>query len=59
VCKIIIDGSSFTNAISSNLVPALSLSTWRLSTLRYMQWMNQNGILKITHNVRVNFSIGN
>src|SRR5438128_1585930 len=48
VCKIqekvynlIIDGGSFTNAISSDLVHALSLSTRRLPTLRYMQWMNQ------------------
>jgi hypothetical protein len=40
VCKLIIDGGSFTNAISSYLVAALPLSTWRLPTLCYMQWMN-------------------
>ena len=48
VCKLIIDGGSFTNAISSYLVHALSLSTWRLPTPRYMQWMNQCGTLKLT-----------
>jgi hypothetical protein len=26
---------------------------------RYMQWMNQSGMLKITHKVRVKFSVGN
>jgi hypothetical protein len=40
VCKLIIDGGSFTNAISSDLVVALSLSTQRLSMPHYMQWMN-------------------
>jgi hypothetical protein len=59
VCKLIIDDGSFTNAISSDLVAALSLSTRRLSMSRYMQWMNQSGMLKITHKVRVKFSIGN
>jgi hypothetical protein len=59
VCNLIIDGGSFTNAISSDLVAALSLSTRRLPTTCYMQWMNQSGMLKITYNVRVKFFIGN
>ena len=59
VCKLIIDGGSFTNVISSDLVHALSLSTWRLPSPCYMQWMNQSGTLKITHRARVKFSIGN
>jgi hypothetical protein len=54
----IIDGGSFANVISSDLVNALSLSTWRLPTPRYMQWMNQSGTLKITHKARVKFSVG-
>ena len=58
VCKLIIDGGSFTNVISSDVVHALSLSTWRLPTPRYMQWMNQSGTLKITHKARVKFSVG-
>jgi hypothetical protein len=41
VCKLIIDGGSFTNAISSDVVHALSLSTLRLLMSRYIQWMNQ------------------
>jgi hypothetical protein len=56
---LIIDGGRFTNAISSYLVVALFLSMWRLPTPCYIQWMNQNGTLKITHNVRVTFLLGN
>jgi len=59
VCKLIIDGGSFTNVVSSDVVQALSLSTWRLPMPRYMQWMNQSGTLKITHRARVKFSMGN
>ena len=59
VCKSITDGGSFTNAISSDLVHALSLFARRLPAPRYMQWMNQSGTLKITHKVRVKFSTGN
>ena len=36
VCKLIINGGSFTNAISSDVMHALSLSTWRLPVPRYM-----------------------
>jgi hypothetical protein len=59
VCKIIICADSLTNAISFDLVAALSLSMRRLPTPCYMQWMNQSGMLKITHKARVTFSIGN
>ena len=59
VCKLIIDGGSFTNAISSDLVNALSLPTRRLPKPHYMRWMNENGTLKITHKTGVKFSIGN
>ena len=59
VCKLIIDGGSFTNAISSDLVNALSLPTRRLPKPHYMRWMNESGTLKITHKTRVKFSIGN
>ena len=58
ICKLIIDGGSFTDVISSDVVHALSLSTWRLPTPRYMQWMNQSGTLKITHKARVKISVG-
>jgi hypothetical protein len=56
---LIIDGGSFTNAISLDVVHSLSLSIRRLPMPRYMQWMNQSGTLKITHKARVKFSIGN
>ena len=59
VCKQIIDGDSFTNAISLDIVHALSLSTWRLPTPCYMQWMNESSTQKVTHKVRVKFSMGN
>jgi hypothetical protein len=49
VCKLIIDGGSFTNVINSNVVDALSLSTWWIPMPHYMHWMNQSDTLKITH----------
>jgi hypothetical protein len=58
VCKLIIDGGGFTNAISSDVLHALSLSTWRLLMPLYMQWMNTSGTVKITHKARVKFSVG-
>jgi hypothetical protein len=58
ICKVIIDGGSYTNVISSYVVHALSLSTQRLPLPCYVQWMNQSGTLKITHKARVKFSIG-
>jgi hypothetical protein len=42
----------------SDVVHALSLSTWRLPTLLYMQWMNTCGTLKINHKARVKFLVG-
>lgn len=59
VCKLVNDGRSFTNIISKDLVQALSLSTWRHPTPHHVNWMNPAEKLKITHKVRVNFSIGN
>jgi hypothetical protein len=58
ICKLIIDGGSFTNVISSNVVDTLSLSTWRIPMPHYMQWMNQSDLLKITHRGRVKISVG-
>jgi hypothetical protein len=58
VCKLIIDGGSFTNAISSDSVATLSLSTRRLPTSHYVQWMNTSGTLKITHKAQLKFSVG-
>jgi hypothetical protein len=52
------DGGSFPSAVSSDLVNALSLSTWRLPMACYIQWMNQSGTLKITQKVGIKFLVG-
>jgi hypothetical protein len=59
VCKLIIDGGSFTNVISSDLVSALSLSMWWVPMPHHVQWMSQSSTLKITHMARVKFSVEN
>jgi hypothetical protein len=58
VCKLVIDGGSFTNMISKDLVQRLSLSTWRHPTPHHIKWMNPTRKLKIIHKVRVKFSFG-
>jgi hypothetical protein len=58
VYKLVIDGGSFTNVISKDLVQTLSLSTWRHPTPHHVKWMNPAEKLKITHKVRVKFSVG-
>jgi hypothetical protein len=35
------------------------LSMWSSPTPHYVQWMNQSGMLRITHKSRVKFSAGN
>jgi hypothetical protein len=40
-------------------VSALSLSMCRSPTPHYVQWMNQSGMLRITHKARLKFSVGN
>jgi hypothetical protein len=59
VCKLVIDGGSFTNVIISDLVSELYLSMRRPRTPHYVQWMNQSGTLRITRKARVKFSTGN
>src|SRR5438128_9172461 len=57
-CKVLIDGGSYTNAISKDLVQALGLSMWRHPQPHHVEWLYNSGRLKITHKVRVSFSIG-
>ena len=57
-CKLIIDGGSYTNAVSKGLVDALGLPAWKHPQPHYVEWMYHTGKLKVTHKVRVNFSIG-
>jgi hypothetical protein len=59
ICKLIIDGDSFTNAISLDLMHSLSLSMRKLPTPRYMQWVNQSGTKKICTQGESKFSVGN
>jgi hypothetical protein len=57
-CKLIIDGGSYTNADSKGLVEALGLPTWKHPQPHCIEWLYQSGKLKVTHKVRVNFSVG-
>ena len=57
-CKVVIDGGSYNNIISSDLVHALGISTWRQPQPYYVKWLNGVGKLKITHRARVQFSVG-
>ena len=55
---LIIDRGSYTNAVSKGLVEALGLPTWKHPQPHYIEWLYQSGKLKVTHKVRVNFSVG-
>ncbi|KAK1698221.1 hypothetical protein QYE76_014918 [Lolium multiflorum] len=57
-CKLMVDGGSCTNGISKAMVAALGLSTWRLPEPKRLEWLNSCGMLKITHKVRVPFTVG-
>jgi hypothetical protein len=57
VCKLIVDGGSASNMISKDVVESLSLSTWEHPKPYYMQWINGVGKLKVTHRVKVPFSV--
>ncbi|KAK1660481.1 hypothetical protein QYE76_048640 [Lolium multiflorum] len=56
-CKLMIDGGSCTYGISKAMVAALGLSTWRLPEPKRLEWLNSCGMLKITHKVRVPFTV--
>ena len=57
-CKLMIDGGSCTNGISKAIVASLGLSTWRIPESKHIQWLNSCGMLKVTHKVRVPFTVG-
>ena len=57
-CKLMVDSGSYCNGISKAVVEALGLSTWRIPEPRHVEWVNSCGMIKITHNVRVQFTIG-
>ncbi|CAM0951129.1 unnamed protein product [Alopecurus aequalis] len=57
VCKLIVDGGSASNMISKDVVESLSLSTWEHPKPYYMRWINGVGKLKVTHRVKVPFTV--
>jgi hypothetical protein len=56
-CKLMTDSGSYCNGISKAVVEALGLSTWRIPEPRHVEWVNSCGMLKITHKVRVPFTV--
>lgn len=55
---VIIDGGSCNNLVSSDLVKKLGLTTRPRPHPYHIQWINDSGKVKVTHMVRVHFSIG-
>jgi hypothetical protein len=56
--RVIIDGGSCNNLVSSYLVKKLGLTTRPRPCPYHIQWFNDSGKVKVTHMVRVHFSIG-
>ena len=56
-CKLMIDGGSCTNGISKATVAALGVSTWRIPEPKHLEWLNNCGMLKVTHKVHVSFTV--
>jgi hypothetical protein len=56
--RVIIDGGSCNNLVSSDLVKNLSLPTRPRPHPYHIQWFNDSGKVKVTQMVRVHFSIG-
>ena len=58
VCNMIIDGGSCTNVASTTLVERLNLSTSKHPRPYRLQWLSDNGELKVDRQVLVSFTIG-
>jgi hypothetical protein len=39
-------------------VASLGLSTWRIPEPKHVEWLNSCGVLKVTHKIRVPFTVG-
>ncbi|KAK1685873.1 hypothetical protein QYE76_046721 [Lolium multiflorum] len=57
-CKVIIDGGSCRNLASKELWTKLKLKYLPHSHPYYIQWLSDNGEMKVNHMVRVEFEIG-
>jgi hypothetical protein len=55
--RVIIDGGSCNNLVSSDLVKKLSLPTRPCPHPYHIQWFNDTGKVKVTQTVRVHFSL--
>ena len=58
VCSLIIDGGSCTNVASAELVEKLGLQVFKHPKPYLLQWINDEGGLKITKQVKVLLSVG-
>jgi hypothetical protein len=56
--SLIIDGSSCTNVVSTELVTKLNLHTKKHHISYKLQWLNDVGEVKVNKQVLVSFSIG-
>ena len=57
-CRLIIDGGSWNNLASSDIVEKLSLTTKPHPHPYHIRWLNNSGKVKVTKLVRINFAIG-
>ena len=58
VCSLIIDGGSCTNVASEKLVEKLGLEVYKHPKPYLLQWVNEEGGLKISKQVKVLLSVG-
>lgn len=58
VCGVIIDGGSCTNVVSTTLVKKLNLAATKHPHPYKLQWLNNDGEVRVTHQVLVPFTIG-
>jgi hypothetical protein len=58
VCSMIIDGGSCTNVASKTMVEKLNLHTMKHPRPYKLQWLNENGEVKVNERVLISFSIG-
>jgi hypothetical protein len=56
--RVIIDGGSCNNLVSSDLVKKLGLTTREHPHPYHIQWFNNSGKFKVTKTTRMHFSIG-